>query len=153
MFLYLIFVYAHIIGIIAWIGYTLFWFLMVPPLSTEFEEREGDRLIKKIDNSNWPPDAIASPLRLKFHKLGWIILTVTIVTGLILLYLRGFGMTELTSGRILTDGLGRLGIGKVVLVAIITVIELFKKRRSVNQVRFVFGTSLLIVGSSVLLVR
>ena len=91
MFLYLIFVYAHIIGIIAWIGYTLFWFLMVPPLSTEFEEREGDRLIKKIDNSNWPPDAIASPLRLKFHKLGWIILTVTIVTGLILLYLRGFG--------------------------------------------------------------
>lgn len=153
MSLYLIFVYVHIIGIIGWIGYTLFWFLMVPPLSTEFEERGGDHLIKKIENSNWPPDAISSPLRLKFQKLGWIILTATIVTGLILLYLRGFSIPELTSGRILADGLGRLGIGKVVLVAIITVIELFKKRRSVNQVRFVFGTSLLIVGISVLLVR
>lgn len=153
MSLYLTVAYLHIVSVIFWIGSTLFWLLIVPPLRTEYDVKRGSDLISKIENSMWPPVSIPSPARVRFLHLDWLIITVAIVTGFILLHLRGFTVQEITSGEIVQDGLGVLGIAKVVLVAIMVFIQLLFKTRRVVQAQLVFFLSIFIAGISVLLVR
>ncbi|UCF94173.1 MAG: hypothetical protein JSW39_08445, partial [Desulfobacterales bacterium] len=126
---YLILVYLHILAAICWIGFTLFWFLMVPPLRTDVNRKGNGDLIHQLEASKWPPSGIPSPVRLDFLYLGWSFLLASIITGIVLLYLRGFTVQEITTGKIFSDGLGRLGIGKVFLVAVVALIELFSKKR------------------------
>lgn len=153
MSLYFIFVYIHILSAILWVGYTLYWFLVIPPLKNEFNRKVGNNLINQIDYSEWPPGSITGPLRLTFSGLGLICIATLIASGLVLLYLRGFTLHEFSSGHIFMNSLGLLGIGKLSLVAIMLFVEFFVRERSVKQARLVFLMTLLIVGLSVLLVR
>lgn len=153
MSVYLTVAYLHIVSVIFWIGSTLFWLLIIPPLRSEYDVKGGSDLIDKMENSMWPPVSIPSPVRLRFLHLDWVIMTFAVVTGFILLYLRGFTVQEITSGEMLQDGLGVLGIAKVVLVAMMVLIQFLFKTRKVIQVRLVFFISLFVAGISVLLVR
>jgi hypothetical protein len=126
---------------------------MVPPLRVTYNQKKVRELVHQIEDSKWPPAIVPSPVRLSFLYLGWSFMAALIISGIVLLYLRGFTVYEITKGRILSDNLGLLGIGKVLLVGLIIIIELFSKGRSIMQARFVFLISLIIVAISVLLVR
>lgn len=147
------FVYIHILAAICWLGYTLFWFMLVPPLRKKFDEKTGTDLLLKTTEAKWPPIALPDFFRVKCINSGWYFLGCLIVSGFVLLYLRGFNMEEITTGKLFRDRLGLLGIAKVGLVAIMMYIQFFIRKRSINQARLVFWGSLLVISISILLVR
>lgn len=150
---YLLFVYIHILAAIFLVGYTLFWFIVIPPLKREFEQKVGSDLIKQIDDAKWPPGSIPSPVRVKFSGLGWLGIAVLTATGVAMLYLRGITLQGYSLRHFFTEGLDLLGIGKLSLIVIMVLAEFFTKKRSVGQSRLVFLIGLLIVGLSALWVR
>lgn len=153
MTLYLILVYVHLLCAIFWVGYTLYWFYVVSPLHKEPDERRGKEIIQLIDRAVWPPPSLPSPIRLSFSSLGAVSIAVLVLTGFGMLFLRGFTLHDITSGHLFQDGLGRLGLTKVFLVAVMVFVEYSSKQRTVLQSRIVFSLALLIAGMSVLLVR
>ena len=110
-------------------------------------------MISQIDDSRWPPPPLPAPLRLKFLGLGWTFLTALVVTGLVVLYMRGFTLQDVSFSHLFSENLGLLGVGKLSFISIMVYAEFFTKKRSVKQASLVFLTALLIAGYSVLLVR
>ena len=66
MSLYLLLVYIHILAAVCWVGYTLFWFMMIPPLRKDFDEKTSDELLRATTDITWPPISLPLLFRIKF---------------------------------------------------------------------------------------
>jgi putative copper export protein len=153
MVTYILFAYIHIISAICWIGFILFWFLVLPPLAKANGQEIGHETIPQLEDTPWPPQGLPGPVRIKFLRLGLLFITVLALSGGVLLILRGFSIQEITSGHIFQSSLGLIGLVKIILVALVAFLALRSRTRTVIQISTAFLLSLIIVAISVLLVR
>ena len=76
---YLLAVYIHVLATMFWIGYVLFWAILIGPLARQFKRPELAQLLKRLNESSWPPGLVPTPYRLKLSGLGWVPLVVLII--------------------------------------------------------------------------
>jgi copper resistance protein D len=106
--LYLVSVWLHIVAVAAWLGGMLFLVFVLVPLVRHPSTREH-----------------AAPLfhaiGVKFRLVGWIALGTLVVTGIVNLGFRGFGLADLFSGRAFVGEWGDTLAKKLALVTIVLV--------------------------------
>ena len=153
MWLYIAFAYIHIVSAICWVGFILFWFLVLPPL-TRSNGNEGSREnIQRLEAAPWPPPGLPGPVRIHFLHLGLLFMAALAVSGGVLLYLRGFTIQEITSGNIFKDGLGLVGLIKVMMAAAIAWLTWRRWNRKALQITAAFILTLVVISISVILIR
>jgi copper resistance protein D len=108
--LYIISVFIHILSAIVWVGGMFFLILVLIPVLRE-PEHKGifSRLFSQIGT--------------RFRTVGWVSLFLLIVTGTLNLAFRGYGISDLISGRIFEGRFGRILLEKLVIVALILLIS------------------------------
>lgn len=107
--MYFLLVVLHLLGTVVWLGGLLFIGLVVVPVSRAFGET-GQNLVRSVGR--------------RFLWIAWPAIAVTLGTGVVLGFLRGF------LGALLTGSLGdypQIGLFllKVVLVGVVLVLEVF----------------------------
>jgi hypothetical protein len=111
----LLIVYVHIMSAVLWIGYLLFWTLIARPVTQEFGPSKATRVFHLISNTHWPPPKIPAPFRLRFSGVGWALLIVFVVTGVLTAYDKGGTPQRILSGEILREAFGMLLAVKLLL--------------------------------------
>ncbi len=108
--LYLASVWLHIISSIVWVGGMFFLILvLVPVLRSPEYQSIFSKLFLKIGR--------------RFRNVGWISLFLIVLTGIINLAFRGFGLTDFLSGRIFAGSFGHVLLQKLILVVLILLIS------------------------------
>lgn len=109
--LYLISVWLHILSAVVWIGGMIFLVLVLVPVTREKAYRSV-------------AGALIHRTGVRFRWIGWICLTLLVLTGILNLYGRGYRWDHLVSGAFWQGPFGRaLGI-KLLLVSIILVLSI-----------------------------
>ena len=154
MEMYLLAVYLHILAVVFWVGYILFWAILIGPLARQFKTSEQNQLLARINGTSWPPGSIPIPYRLKLPGLGWTALVILIVTGGFILHSRGVMLPLIISGAPFISRFGQVLAAKLVLVIGLATGQLLLTYRPSSRLIYLeLLTTLLIVGLSVLLVR
>lgn len=108
--LYTISVFIHIISATVWVGGMFFLILILIPVLRKDEFRPI-----------FP--AVFHRAGVRFRVVGWASLILLILTGAFNLAYRGFGFSDLLSGRLFYGPFGRTLLMKLVLVALILVVS------------------------------
>ena len=154
MVVYLLAVYMHVLATIFWVGYILFWAILIGPLASQFKGPELARVLKRLNGCSWPPGLVPIPYRLKLPGLGWTPLVILVTTGVFILYYRGMTLQSFFSGGGLLSYFGQVLTAKLVLlVGLIIGQSLLVCRPSPRLVYLELLTTVLMVALSVLLVR
>lgn len=104
--LYVISVWLHIIAAAFWVGGMLFMvFVLIPTLRGLDDQRLAGRLM------HW--------LGVRYRWFGWITLSLLVLTGIVNLFMRGIGWSELIQGDIWRSAFGHMLAVKLWLVALI----------------------------------
>jgi hypothetical protein len=131
--------YLHLVFTMFLVGYVLYWTIMAVSLRRELGPPETERLLGVVNRSRWPHVVVPWRLRLPLPAMGWAMLAILVITGLVLL--AGYGH-------------GALMALKLALVAAFALIQLALTRRPARALIFAnFALALLIVVLSGLLVR
>ena len=108
--LYLVSVWLHIIASIIWVGGMFFLILVLVPVLRRPEfESVFSKLFLKIGR--------------RFRTVGWISLFLLVLTGIINLAFRGYGLSDFLSGRIFAGSFGHVLLQKLILVVLILLIS------------------------------
>jgi hypothetical protein len=154
MFIYLLAVYLHILASVFWVGYTLFWAILIGPLTRHCQTSELTPLLKSLNESLWPPTSVPSPYRLKLSSLGWTTLVILLITGCFILHSRGVTLQSIVSGGLFFSRVGQVLAAKLVLLVGLAIgHRLMTCRPTPRLVYLELLTTLVIIGLSVLLVR
>lgn len=151
---YLLSVYLHIVATVFWVGYALFWSIMIGSVRQKFAAPESARLLRLIQQAPWPPEAIAAPCRVKFAGLGWAALLILGVTGASILYFQSVTVDQVISGELFLRPFGWTLATKLFLILVLLICQFLLSYRPARGVIYLtLGLSLAIVGISVLLVH
>lgn len=131
---YLIAIYLHLLAVMLWIGHMFFWVTAAGTISKRFLSEEARKVVLE--------------LRDEFGQIGWPSLLVLALTGVFILYHRGFRLDSIPSDPFA----GRLGV-KLSLVVVMIVFQCFvgSKRPILGWVNLCVALG--IIGISVALVR
>jgi len=149
---YIATVYIHILATVFWMGYALFWTIIIGALTKQCDEPESSRLLRLINQAAWPPEGIAAPCRVTFSGLAWLTLVVLVVTGSLVLWSQPRTLQQVSSGGLVLSPFGRILAMKLLLVVGLLLLQLrFTYRPAVWLVYLNMGTALAVVTLSVLL--
>lgn len=110
-FFYFVSVWLHLLAAVVWIGGMVFLgVVLVPALRRGEYSQIGASLI------HWTG--------MRFRLVGWICLALLVSTGIINLFYRGIGWTELTSFEFWRTSFGTVLGAKLVLLAVILLLSL-----------------------------
>lgn len=152
--IYLLAIYLHIIATVCWVGYTLFWAILIGQLARQFKTTELIELLKRINESSWPPALVSVPYRLKLPGLGWSALIILLITGVFILHYRGVTLQFIISGGLFLNGFGQMLAAKLVLLVGLAIGQLLiTYRPSPRLIYLELLMTLSMVGLSVLLVH
>jgi len=151
---YLLNVFVHIMSSILWVGYLLFWTIIVGPIARRFGATEADGILRIVNLAHWPPPEIPAPLRMRFFQIGWVLLAVLAVTGVIMLAARGVTPHGIASGGLFLLPFGRALALKILLVVALLFLQVRLARRpSPRLVYTTMGVTVMVVAVSVFLAR
>jgi uncharacterized membrane protein len=151
---YLLAVSLHIFVAVLWTGYSLFWGIIIGPLSRPNAVPTSADMIRLTNQSVWPPAVIPPACRLRFPWLGWVALLILGITGAYLLYSRGLSFQYLVSGSLFHNPFGRLLAGKLLLVIGLILGQLvISHRPAPRPVYLTLVLTLAVIGVSALLVH
>jgi hypothetical protein len=151
---YLVAVYLHILANLFWVGYILFWSILVSPLARHHETEEVTYLLRQLNDSSWPPDSVSSLYRLKLYNLGWATLVLLLITGIFILYFRGVTLQSMILEGEIFSRVGLVLVVKSTLFVSISALHfLFSYRPSRLLIYLELLITVLIIGISILLVR
>jgi len=108
--LYLAAVWLHLLALAVWLGGMLFLALVLVPAT----RRPEQRLLAP---------ALFHQVATRFRWVGWACLALFIVTGLIMLGYRGYGLADAFNGRLWQGAFGHTLALKLTLVAVILAIS------------------------------
>jgi len=131
---YLIAIYLHLLALVLWIGHMLFWVTAGGTISKRFLSEETREVVLQ--------------LRDEFGQIGWPSLLVLVLTGVFILYQRGFRLDSIPSNPFTT----MLG-AKLSLVALMIVFQCFVGPKWPILGWVNLCVALGIIGISVVLVR
>ncbi|MEW6272928.1 MAG: CopD family protein [Thermodesulfobacteriota bacterium] len=109
--LYVVSVWLHLLAAMVWIGGMVFLAAVVVP-ALKSPELAPSRV------------ALLHGTGVRFRRVGWLALGTLLVTGLLNLLLRGYGLTQLTSAALWRSSFGEVLAAKLVLVAVILALSL-----------------------------
>jgi uncharacterized membrane protein len=151
---YLLAVYIHILATLVWIGYVLFWAILIGPLARQLKGAELAQLLKRLNKSSWPLGLVPTPYRPKLSGLGWAPLVVLIITGVFILRYRGMTLHFVVSGGLFLSSFGQVLLAKLVFLVGLAIGQLLiTYRPSPWLIYLELLTTISIVALSVLLVR
>jgi hypothetical protein len=154
MAVYLLAVYLHIIATMFWVGYTLFWAILIGPLTRQFKNPELTQILKRVNESSWPLGLGPILYRVKLPSLGWTMLLILFITGGFILHCRGVTWQSITSGELFLSRFGQVLATKLMfLVGLVIGQLLLTYRPSPRLIYLELLITLSIVGVSVLLLR
>jgi len=143
----------HLLVVVFWVGYILFWVITSAVLQKNFGPYESTRLKNVIKQSSWPPEPLPSPVRLSLTGLGWAFLVLLILSGGIALYSQYGGENQnleyLFSGRTLWA----LPLKLTVVLALLFVHRRLVRQTTFNTVLAAFILTLAVISISTFLVR
>lgn len=102
MALYYISVVLHILAVTLWIGHMVFWSLFVGPVAKNLRPPESGKFIRELSARK--------------GGLGWPCLFVLFVTGIYILYFKGFTWEHVFSGDFLQTSYGLILSAKLTFV-------------------------------------
>jgi uncharacterized membrane protein len=152
--LYLLTVYLHILATVLWVGYILFWVILIGPLARQFKDPELTQLLTRLNESSWPPALAPVPYRMKLPGLGWTTLVILFITGGFVLHYRGVTLQSITAEGLLLSRFGQVLAAKLVLLLGLAIGQLlltYRPSRCLIYLELLMTLS--IVGLSILLVR
>jgi uncharacterized membrane protein len=154
MAVYLLAVYLHMIATVFWVGYILFWVILVGSRVRQLKTPELAQLLTRVNESSWPPILMFLPYHLKLRALGWCTLVVLFLTGGFILYYRGLTFQSIISGELYLVKFGQVLVAKFVLLIGLAIVQLLVTYRpSPRLIYLQLLTTLSMIGLSVLLVR
>ncbi len=101
-------IFLHILAALVWVGGLFFVVLVLRPVVGKLEPQSLQGKLYDL-------------IGRQFRRIGWIALTILIITGLLNLHFRGVGMDQLASATFWRSGWGALLAVKLSLVAIVLV--------------------------------
>lgn len=108
---YLISVFIHILSAIVWVGGMTFLILvLVPALRNNVDRKTFSTLFHRVG--------------VRFRWIGWISLSLLVLTGIFNLNFRGYDMADLWSGALFSGGFGHLLMQKLIAVGVILAISM-----------------------------
>jgi uncharacterized membrane protein len=131
---YLLTAYVHIMAAVFWVGYALFWTIMVGSLRQRFDNSESSRLLQLINQAPWPPASVPFPFYVKFSGLGWAALGILSITGIFLLHFRSDALQQILSGEFLLSSFGQTFAVKLTLVIALLLCQLLLAYRPAPRV-------------------
>jgi uncharacterized membrane protein len=151
---YLIAVYLHIIATVLWVGYLLFWAILIGPLTRKLKAPELTQLLACLNESSWPPALVPVSYRLKLPELGWAALVFLAITGGFMLHYRGVTLQSILTGGFFLGRFGQVLAIKLVLMVGLAIGHLLLARRPSPRVVYLeLLATVAVVGLSVALVR
>jgi putative copper export protein len=108
--LYLISVFIHILSAAVWVGGMFFLILVLIPVLRR-PEHQGIF------------SGLFYQTGMRFRTVGWISLSLLIVTGTFNLAFRGYGISDLMTGRLFDGQFGRILMEKLIIVGLILLIS------------------------------
>jgi len=150
----LLIVYVHIMNAVLWIGYLLFWTIIARPVTQEFGPSEATRVFHLINNTPWPPPKIPAPFRLRFSGVGWALLVVFVVTGVLAAYDKGATPQRILSGEVFREAFGILLAVKLLLFAGLIILQFRLSHKPAPGLFYLnMAVGVTVVALSVLLAR
>jgi uncharacterized membrane protein len=151
---YLLILYIHLLATIVWAGYILFWTIVIGSLSGASRASGHVQMVDILRRTSWPPVIIPQPYRLQFPWLGWLLLIVLLVTGVVLLHMRGITLQRFLSSDLWSSPFGRILLAKLSLVTGLVVCHSWIVHRPAPRIIYpAMLATLVVVGLSVLLVH
>jgi copper resistance protein D len=126
-FWYLVAVYVHVITMAVWLGAMLF----DDPTSHRFLSRIVARL----------------------RGIGWVALSVLVVTGIFMLQARGVTMADVVSGRFFTERYGQVFAAKFAFVAVLAGLQIVNGNRPGRAIYGFLASLLVVIALSVWIAR
>jgi putative copper export protein len=109
--LYVISVFIHILSATVWVGGMFFLILVLIPV------------LRKPELQGFFP-AVFYQAGVRFRLVGWVSLILLIITGTINLACRGYGFSDLLTGRIFDGSFGRVLLQKLIIVGLVLLISI-----------------------------
>jgi hypothetical protein len=113
---YAVVVFLHLVAAVLLVGYALFWVVMAWSDSGEREDKETRGYLRIAGEAAWPSSRLPRPFRALVFGVGWLFLGAMIVTGLLLLELRGISIRSGPGGAWLESRFGVILVVKLGLV-------------------------------------
>jgi hypothetical protein len=146
---YLLIVYVHIVATVFWVGYALFWTIMAGTLTRSVPALESHHYLQLLQHATWPPKGFPVPYRFSFPALGWTVLAVLVLTGVLMLRQQGLTLQQLVAGTVNPVLLAKLGL--VAALCLCQLLLSIQPRARLIPVNL--GLALGVVVLSVLLIR
>jgi hypothetical protein len=151
---YLLSVYLHILAMVFWVGYALFWTIMISSLRKSFDAKESTRLLDLVNQAPWPPELLRAPYRVKFPGIGWTALFILVVTGTSILYFQSVTADQVISGELFFRPFGwTLAIKLIFVLALLICHFVLSYRPAPGVIYLNAGLSLVVVSLSTRLVH
>ncbi len=120
--LHLIAIWLHLLAAAIWIGGMVFLAAVIIPVLRQPAYRQLLRpLVGEVGR--------------RFRWVGWALLAILVLTGLVNLSYRGFGLTDLASARLWGTSFGKVLVWKAVMVGLMIGAVLLHDLLSVRQAR------------------
>jgi uncharacterized membrane protein len=120
---YAVSVWLHVVAATAWVGSMIFFAVVAVPVLRRADVRVAAPRLLRL-------------LGARFRVLGWVSLSILLVTGVTNLVMRGIGWSMLSDGAFWATGFGRALAYKLALVAFVLVAtvahELLAGRRAID---------------------
>ncbi len=121
---YLLVVYVHLLAAVLWVGYILFWALILRRPSRGLDALRSAIFIRLLHRTPWPPTSLPVPYRVRFPGLGWGALAVLGATGLFMLYAQGGIAQRPIARELLFSPYGRTLSVKLIMVVALAACQL-----------------------------
>ena len=108
--MYQIVVFIHLLAAIIWVGGMLFLGLVVVPATRGMPPADRGALLTALGR--------------RFRVVGWVVVIVLIVTGIMNAHYRGVSIHSITSGALFKSEFGQVLAAKVVIVGIMLALSL-----------------------------
>ncbi len=142
--LYLLAIYIHILATVLWVGYSLFWTVLIGPLGRTVAPQQADHLLGLLRRALWPPMAIPVAYRLTLPGFGWVTLAILGLTGTLIALIGGIALPQYR----------RLFAIKLGLVFVLVLCHYWiAQRPTPKRIYLTMIVTLCVVGTSALLVR
>jgi uncharacterized membrane protein len=150
----LLLVYVHIMAAVLWTGYLLFWAIIAKPVAQELGPSESTRLFRRLRDTPWPPPQIPVPVRLRFSGVGWALLVVFLVTGLLTAHDKGATLQRILSGQLFQETFGILLAVKLLLFAGLVILQLLSHHAPTPRLFYLnMAAGVSVVALSIVLAR
>lgn len=150
----LLIVFIHMMAAIVWFGYVLFWAIITGPVAEKQGPRGAARVLALVNRAAWPPRQIPLPFRLTLSQVGWGLLALLALTGVLLLPHKGVAFGDLFTGAAFAGRFGGLLAAKLVLVAALGALQLRLALRPTRGIAYAnLAGAVLVAGFSVYLAR